>query len=286
MAKYEINHTCGHTETVQLYGNHTERERKIEWLESQECPACRRKKELEEAEKINSGLELPELEGSEKQIAWATTIRAKIVQFIKDHTTPETIKDSQAFKTLQEIRSAHYFIEHRDESAIDFLTNYFNAQQEQKEEPVKEEPPTEKKAPAKKEPTWRKIAVNVQNIAHTTEKAALIKLPHSSKHDGFQVWVSLKLLREGRHSYEYLLSAKSDMEFTLKKYGQGKWNKSEVLAEKTISAEEMAEAFGGWADNAPRYSEPAIDPDKEEIVKHVPAPLEAVKIEADPELVR
>lgn len=31
---------------------------------------------------------------------------------------------------------------------------------------------------------------------------------------------------------------------------------------------------------------PAVDPDKEEIVKHVPAPLEPVEIEADPELVR
>ena len=31
---------------------------------------------------------------------------------------------------------------------------------------------------------------------------------------------------------------------------------------------------------------PAVDPDKEEIVKHVPAPLAPVEIEADPELVR
>lgn len=41
MAKYEINHTCGHTSTVQLFGKCSERERKIEWMERQECPECR-----------------------------------------------------------------------------------------------------------------------------------------------------------------------------------------------------------------------------------------------------
>lgn len=71
MAKYEINYTCGHTSTVQLFGKCSERERKIEWMERQECPECRRKREAEEAVKVTEGLELPELEGSEKQVAWA-----------------------------------------------------------------------------------------------------------------------------------------------------------------------------------------------------------------------
>ena len=133
---------------------------------------------------------------------------------------------------------------------------------------------------------WRKVAINAQNVGYTTEKAALINMPHSSDHDGYSVWVSLKLLRSGRHSYEYLLSIKGDMEFTLKKYGKGRYNKSQVIAEKTITAEEMAAAFGGWMADAPRYSKPAVDPDKEEIVKHVPAPLAPVEIEADPELTR
>lgn len=57
MAKYEINHTCGHTSTVQLFGKCSERERKIEWMERQECPECRRKREAEEAAKITEGLE-------------------------------------------------------------------------------------------------------------------------------------------------------------------------------------------------------------------------------------
>lgn len=133
---------------------------------------------------------------------------------------------------------------------------------------------------------WGKVAVNIQNIATTTGKAVKINMPHSSEYDGYTLWVSLKLLREGRHSYERLLSIKADMEFKLIKYGSGKWNKRTKVDEKTISAEEMAAAFGGWVSDAPRYSEPAVDPDKEEIVKHEPAPLAPVEIEADPELVR
>ena len=76
------------------------------------------------------------------------------------------------------------------------------------------------------------------------------------------------------------------MEFTLKKYGKGQYNKSQVIAEETITAEEMAEAFGGWVEDAPRYSKPAVDPDRVEITRHEPAPLAPVEIEADPELTR
>lgn len=41
MAKYEINYSCGHTATVQLYGPTKERERKIAWFEREGlCPEC------------------------------------------------------------------------------------------------------------------------------------------------------------------------------------------------------------------------------------------------------
>ncbi len=134
----------------------------------------------------------------------------------------------------------------------------------------------------KTQTTWRKVAFNIQNIAFSTVRATKINMPHSSEHDGYSFWVSNKLLREGRHSYEFLLSIKSDMTFNLNKHNK----KNEVIAFKTLNADELAVAFGGWVDDAPRYSKPAIDPDKEEIVKHVPAPLAPVDIEADPELVR
>lgn len=40
MAKYTISHACGHSREIQLYGKGSDRERKIGWLEGQDCPQC------------------------------------------------------------------------------------------------------------------------------------------------------------------------------------------------------------------------------------------------------
>lgn len=305
MAKYTITHKCGCERTYNIIGKHTERDRKIEWLETQECPECRRKAEDEAAKAATEGMELPELEGSVKQVAWANTIRAQFIKNIREFSEmvrggkkyqlyfAKWIDESEAVNIVASIKEAKTFIDWREGAAA--LINHIldtkeqeNAQKlaETTENAKAEEIPTEVQKTPKKGSEWGKVAINAQNVERTTEKAALINIPHRSDHDGYSLWVSLKLLRSGRHNYEYMLSAKSDMTFTLKKYGNGKWNKSQVIAEKTLSADELAAAFGGWVDDAPRYSKPAIDPDKEEIVKHVPAPLTPVEIDADPELVR
>ena len=282
MAKYTITHSCGHEHEYQLFGKSNERERKMAWLESQECPECRRKAEEEAAKAATEGIELPELEGSEKQVKWANTIRGNMISCAK----AQGANMERVMQILRTVTTARAFIDTRDMDALQALYIFKQAADKRAAEVANfnAQEPTE--APAPKTPVWGKIAVNAQNVECTTANGAKINMPHSSDHDGYSVWVSLKLLRSGRHSYEYMLSAKADMTFTLKKYGQGKWNKREVLAEKTISAEEMAVAFGGWVDDAPRYSKPAVDPDTEEIIKHVPAPLAPVEIEADPELVR
>lgn len=293
MAKYTITHTCGHDHEYQLFGKSNERERKMAWLEKQECPECRRKAEEEAAKAATEGIELPELEGTEKQVKWANTIRGQFINATRIYNETcafgagnPRIDVDKALALIASVKTAREFIDSRDDDLLHFLIWIANKAQQKPAEapaPAKE---VETPAPAAKTPAWGKIAVNAQNVECTTASGAKINMPHSSDHDGYSVWVSLKLLRSGRHSYEYMLSAKSDMTFTLKKYGQGKWNKRDVIAEKTISAEEMAAAFGGWVEDAPRYSKPAVDPDKEEIIKHVPAPLEPVEIEADPELVR
>lgn len=47
--KYEISFSCGHTETRQLVGKHTDRERKIQWFgEEGLCSACYRAKRAAE----------------------------------------------------------------------------------------------------------------------------------------------------------------------------------------------------------------------------------------------
>lgn len=83
MAKYDVTYSCGHTATVELYGKHSDRDNKIAWMEREGiCPECykrqqqaKRAAETAAAKEANVGL--PTLEGSEKQIAWAETIRAK-----------------------------------------------------------------------------------------------------------------------------------------------------------------------------------------------------------------
>jgi hypothetical protein len=85
MAKYTITYSCGHTGEIQLFGKMDERDRKIAWLEREGlCPECyKARKEQEHAEATEKAkqetadLDLPELTGSERQIAWAETIRAK-----------------------------------------------------------------------------------------------------------------------------------------------------------------------------------------------------------------
>jgi len=39
--KYDITRACGHIETVDVYGSAADRERKIKWLETQDCAGCK-----------------------------------------------------------------------------------------------------------------------------------------------------------------------------------------------------------------------------------------------------
>jgi len=72
MAKYDVTYTCGHTETVELFGKTSERERKIAWMEQNcVCPTCYKEKQQKEA----AAFDLPELTGTPKQISWAETLR-------------------------------------------------------------------------------------------------------------------------------------------------------------------------------------------------------------------
>jgi len=89
MAKYQVTHSCGHTQTVQLFGHHTERDKKIEWFERTLCPDCyRAQKETECQQENDRALDLvgkigfTPLTGSDKQVVWATSIRQKAYETI------------------------------------------------------------------------------------------------------------------------------------------------------------------------------------------------------------
>ena len=105
MAKYTVTHTCGHTQEVNLFGKHTERDRRIAWLETQLCPECKRKQELENAKAQASGL--PELTGSEKQIEWAMVIRQKWIDEAKKYCIDNNLDYEDAVEEILKNYEAH-----------------------------------------------------------------------------------------------------------------------------------------------------------------------------------
>lgn len=87
MAKYEITRACGHTETVHIAGPVAGRDRQAEYESGKLCYECykaeqakQRAAESQTASEAAKSSGLPALTGSEKQVAWAETIRAAAAQ--------------------------------------------------------------------------------------------------------------------------------------------------------------------------------------------------------------
>lgn len=83
MAKYWITYKCGHEVEKQLFGKISERENYISWAEEQLCPTCQRKIHHDKALADAATNDYPELEGSEKQVAWAIDLRYTFVKNIE-----------------------------------------------------------------------------------------------------------------------------------------------------------------------------------------------------------
>lgn len=86
MAWYYGTYSCGHEGRTNVVGPTKDRGRKVEWHFSGLCPECYKKKQEEkrdaenkEAAEKSAEMELPELSGTEKQVAWANTLRVKVV---------------------------------------------------------------------------------------------------------------------------------------------------------------------------------------------------------------
>ena len=132
MAKYTIKFSCGHTEERQLFGKHSDRERKIQYFEeSGLCTECwkaeqglQQKRENAEAAEENAKKGMAKLEGSEKQVAWAESIRRKYfhgIELMPDGYTPNTEKEKAGmewakahWKERVEETSAKWWIDHRN----------------------------------------------------------------------------------------------------------------------------------------------------------------------------
>ncbi len=79
MAWNNVTYACGHVCQEQLYGKIKKRDWYIEKALERDCPTCWKKKQTEAAKKEAEKEGLPKLEGTEKQIAWAETIRIKML---------------------------------------------------------------------------------------------------------------------------------------------------------------------------------------------------------------
>lgn len=89
MAWYEGIYSCGHDGRVNVIGPGKDRQWKIDREFSGLCPECYKKEQAEkrananaEAAKKSAEMELPELTGTEKQIAWANTLRVSFIERI------------------------------------------------------------------------------------------------------------------------------------------------------------------------------------------------------------
>lgn len=132
--QYTVKHTCGHVSTQNLFGKGSERESRLAWLRDQPCLDCKRGQETKSA--VAATATLPALVGSEKQVAWATTIRAKQIaaidaflsdaaaKFVADPNFDEAMADFSARRDrVANTPDARFWIDRRDESAKRLLAN-------------------------------------------------------------------------------------------------------------------------------------------------------------------
>jgi hypothetical protein len=149
---YDITYRCGHTGKVNIIGPVKLRDGKAEWYATRLCPECyaaereaARKAELEAATARSKENDLPDLHGSEKQVAWGLQIRDGFVSGIEKAYTQKDISDAgklllSALMTGNLAHdSAKWWIDHRGGALLDLdmldanflfpLSDYFGIDQ-------------------------------------------------------------------------------------------------------------------------------------------------------------
>lgn len=117
---------------------------------------------------------------------------------------------------------------------------------------------------------WREIKINRQNIKAESGKAVLVACPRHSPLNGFRFWHPLSLVRVGDRLSSIRIRYTDDFVFRLKKYGQGKYNRGELIEERHVGYMDVEEAFGQ---------------NGEMTTIHIPDELEPEGADADKELI-
>lgn len=152
--KYEVTYACGHMEEVRLYGAVRDRDRKLEWLKTQLCHDCYKKKvAAERAEKAAEAAKeakengLPALTGTPKQVEWALRIRKSFLdklheQLYEIRFSFENLTDedkSRIERHFQQITEASWFIEHQDDGVKYLAETWWDKYQDSPDVIVPEE---------------------------------------------------------------------------------------------------------------------------------------------------
>jgi len=167
MAKYDVTYSCGHSDTVQLYGKTRDREWRLAREQEKLCPECWKKyreeeraKENAKAAEANKAAGLPELEGTEKQIAWAETIRKSMIDHVAEYYISQITDEAKAerpeimkgFEAMKRHTDASWWIDNRLNDDKIGLRRLMNAEIEVLKKAV-DEPPAQIVEQAKIEAT-------------------------------------------------------------------------------------------------------------------------------------
>lgn len=110
-----ITHACGHEQAHYLTGFASQQERKARWLRTTTCRPCfiagRKAEAAERDGAAIAHLDLPALVGSDRQVGWATTIRAGRMAAL---VAVPNDGDADGLQHCAAITEAKWWIDHRD----------------------------------------------------------------------------------------------------------------------------------------------------------------------------
>lgn len=188
MAWYSGTFACGHDGKINIVGPSKDRQWKADRAFSGLCKECYEAKSIKEKEEKNRAamelakeMDLPELQGTEKQVAWANTLRQEMIEEFDTYTTNRiTNDDLMLVKSyiLETKTKASYFIENRTRSLASIIRDELKNALEQ---PVQNLNEIEIKAESTVYPE-NKITNTVSEITVTTDKVTVI----SEKNDTFR----------------------------------------------------------------------------------------------------
>lgn len=176
MAKYTITCACGHEHTFSLVGPHKSREWYLEKAKDEDCPACKeeaRKAAIEFENKVaaekSAEMELPELEGSPKQVAWANTLRIAFIDIMEKKMSKVKPEYADMFQRFYEMitseTSAKFFIDTRDENISELFRKFVEEHKDEEiEAEIKEETTETVKTAETVKPGTAEIVIEKETI--------------------------------------------------------------------------------------------------------------------------